>query len=256
MKVANRTFIVTGGASGLGKATAANLASHGANVAVFDRDIPAPSSSSKSIKYIKVDVTLEQNVKEALEQTLSWIQDSGKTLGGVVNCSGVSTASKTVNQDGSVLDLDVFEYVVKVNLIGTFNVSRLVASRLTLNKPDKEGERGVIIMVASVAAFEGQTGQVPYSASKGGVVGMTLPMARDLARYGIRVVSIAPGLFETGMSASLPEKTRKKIDGMLEFPNRLGKPEEFGKLVEEIITNPMINGNTIRIDGASRLGKL
>lgn len=252
MEFTGNTALVTGGASGLGEATARRLASLGANVVILDRDAERGEMVAKEIgekaRFAKTDVTSEADVQGAIDLAKS-------TFGGVnmlVNCAGVGMAMRTTSKNGAH-PLEIFETVIKINLIGTFNCIRLVATAMEANTPNAGGERGVIVNTASVAAFDGQIGQAAYSASKGGIVGMTLPIARDLARSGIRVVTIAPGLFDTPLMASLPEEARISLGQQVPFPSRLGQPSEYALMVTAIIENPMLNGETIRLDGAIRM---
>jgi NAD(P)-dependent dehydrogenase (short-subunit alcohol dehydrogenase family) len=250
MEIQGIGALVTGGASGLGEATARALAKRGAKVAILD----LPSSRGEQVAgdlggvFAPADVTSEGDVTAALDRA---VRACG-AVHVVVNCAGIGAAQKTVS-GGRPFDLALFTKVIQVNLIGTFNVIRLAAVRMLENTPDTGGERGVIINTASVAAYEGQVGQAAYSASKGGVVGMTLPIARDLADKGIRCCTIAPGLFETPMLMGLPEPARQALGASVPFPQRLGRPEEYAKLAVQIIENPMLNGETIRLDGALRL---
>jgi NAD(P)-dependent dehydrogenase (short-subunit alcohol dehydrogenase family) len=238
-----RTFLVTGGGSGLGAAVARDLASGGASVIAAD----LKGEESENVRFVETDVTDEESVQNAVNAAL----EAGN-LYGVVNCAGVATAEKVLGKEGPH-PLNSFTKVVQVNLIGTFNVIRLAAAAMKDNEPTGSGERGVIVNTASVAAFEGQIGQVAYSASKGGVVSMTLPVARELAIHGIRVVAIAPGIFDTPMMAGLPEEARESLGDQVPFPSRLGKPEEYAALVRHIIENEMLNGEVIRLDGAIRM---
>lgn len=252
MEINGIGVIVTGGASGLGRATAELLAGLGARVAILDRPGSAGADVAAALGggaiFTEADVTDEAQVTAALEAAV-------REFGAVhvaVNCAGVGAAARTVSKDGP-MPLGLFSRVVQVNLIGTFNVIRLAAARMALNQPNAGGERGVIVNTASVAAFDGQIGQAAYSASKGGVVGMTLPIARDLASLGIRVVTIAPGLFDTPMFAGLSAEARQALEANVPFPRRLGRPEEYALLVRQIVENPMLNGETIRLDGALRM---
>jgi NAD(P)-dependent dehydrogenase (short-subunit alcohol dehydrogenase family) len=243
VEIPGRTFLVTGGGSGLGLATARMLAGAGASVVAADlRGEPAAG-----IRFVETDVTDEESVGAAVEAAL----ESGP-LHGVVNCAGVAVAEKALGRDGPH-SLDSFTKVVQVNLVGTFNVIRLAAAAMVGNEPDEEGGRGVIVNTASVAAFDGQIGQAAYAASKGGVVSMTLPLAREFARAGIRVATIAPGLFDTPMMAGLPEEARRSLGDQVPFPSRLGRPEEYAALVRHIVENDLINGEVIRLDGAIRM---
>ena len=250
MEINGLSAIVTGGGSGLGEATARELASRGARVAILDlgRSNGAEVASSLSGVFVEADVTSDEQVTAA-------VASAAAAHGGVhllVNCAGIASAERTVGREGPA-SLDGFVRTVTINLIGTFNAIRLAATEMVKNDPNAEGERGAIINTASVAAFEGQIGQAAYSASKGGVVGMTLPIARDLARNGVRNNTIAPGLFLTPMLMGLPEAAREALGDVTPFPARLGKPEEYAQLACSIIENPMINGETIRLDGALRL---
>ena len=243
--------IVTGGASGLGEATARMLSSVGANVAIFDLDENKGLAVSEKINsdFYKVDVTDTNSVNEAVSSFLK--QNEGIQI--VVNCAGIGPASKTVSR-GEPHSNELFAKVININLIGSFNVASICAAEMVKNREySEDGFRGVIVNTASVAAYDGQIGQVAYSASKGGIVGMTLPMARDLSDKGIRVCSIAPGLFLTPLLESLPEEVQESLGKQVPFPSRLGKPTEFAKLVVQIIENDMLNGEVIRLDGAIRM---
>lgn len=245
MQVQGHTFLVTGGGSGLGAAVVQTLSEAGANVVIADL---RGEDAGENTRFVETDVTDEQSVAGAVEAAL----DSFGGLHGAVNCAGIAIAEKTLSRDGPHA-LDSFSKVIQVNLIGTFNVIRLAAEAMQKNEPSEGGERGVIINTASVAAFDGQMGQVAYSASKGGVVAMTLPVARDLARSGIRVMTIAPGIFDTSMLAGLPEEARESLGKQVPFPARLGRPEEYAALARHIIENEMLNGEVIRLDGAIRM---
>lgn len=249
MEIESRTFLVAGGGSGLGGATAGMLAENGANVVVADLKGEATRDNTR---FIETNVTDEKSVRAAVAAAL---EDFG-ALHGAVNCAGIASAEKTLGRDGPH-SLESFSKVVRVNLIGTFNVVRLAADAMKDNEPagngEAGGERGVIVNTASVAAFDGQIGQVAYAASKGGVVSMTLPVARELARYGIRVMTIAPGIFDTPMMDGLPEAARESLGKQVPFPPRLGRPEEYAALVRHIIENEMLNGEVIRLDGAIRM---
>jgi NAD(P)-dependent dehydrogenase (short-subunit alcohol dehydrogenase family) len=251
MELAAVRAIVTGGASGLGRATAARFAAAGGRVAILDRPASAGADVAKSLAnavFTPADVTSADEVARAVDTARD-------RLGGVnvlVNCAGIGTAMKTVGKAGPA-KLEEFMRVINVNLIGTFNCIRLVAAQMAQNTPGPDGERGVIVSTASVAAFDGQIGQAAYSASKGGIVGMTLPIARDLAELGIRVVTIAPGIFETPLLGTLPEPVRASLAKQVPFPSRLGQPDEYAALACHIVTNAMLNGETIRLDGAIRM---
>lgn len=245
--------IITGGASGLGEATVRRIAESGGKAAIFDLNAERANQlieelGEESVVYMETDVTdagqVERNVKTAVEQF--------GAVNLIVNCAGIGTPGKVLSK-GTPIALDQFEKVIKVNLIGSFNVIRVAAAAMQKNEPNEEGERGVIISTASVAAYEGQIGQAAYSASKGGVVSMTLPIARELARDGIRVMAIAPGLMETPMVEGLPDAAIASLSAAVPFPARLGKPAEYAQLVESITANSMLNGETIRLDGAIRM---
>ena len=243
MEIPGRTFLVTGGGSGLGLATARMLAGAGANVVAAD----LKGESDTNARFVETDVTDEESVGAAVRAAL----ESGP-LHGVVNCAGVAIAEKALGRDGPH-PLDSFTKIIQINLVGTFNVIRLAAAAMVGNEPDEEGGRGVIVNTASVAAFDGQIGQAAYAASKGGVVSMTLPLAREFARSGIRVATIAPGLLDTPMMAGLPEEARRSLGHQVPFPSRLGRPEEYAALVRHIVENDLINGEVIRLDGAIRM---
>jgi len=250
MQLRNSVFLVTGGASGLGAATAQMAAANGAKVVIADLQVEAGEKLAKDLggKYCKCDVTSEADGKAAVETAV-------KGFGGLnvlVNCAGIGVAERTIGKDAPH-DLARFARVININLIGTFNMIRLAADAMAKATPNAAGERGVIVNTASVAAFDGQIGQAAYSASKGGVVGMTLPIARDLSRNGIRVVTIAPGLFLTPMLLGLPKEAQDSLGKQVPFPPRLGKPEEYAQLARAIVENEMLNGETIRLDGAIRM---
>lgn len=253
MELSNAIALVTGAASGLGRATAMRLARGGAKVVVCD----LPSSHGASVAaeigggalFAGCDVTNETDVNAALDAAE---RHFGGPVNVVVNCAGVAIAKRTVSKSGAH-DLASFSKVLHVNAGGSFNVIRLVAARLTATEPGVDGERGVIINTASVAAYDGQIGQAAYAASKGAIVGMTLPIARDLSSFGIRVCTIAPGLFRTPMLAALPEQVQNELGNSVPFPSRLGDPDEYAHLAEHIIRNRMLNGEVIRLDGALRM---
>lgn len=256
MLLQTSTALITGGASGLGEATARLFVSLGAKVTILDLNAAAGQALQKEFSgqliFIKADVTSESDVQNALsiaQQTFGSIQI-------VVNCAGIAPARKIVGKADGIYgphSLELFEQTIRINLIGTFNVMRLAAFAMEKNEPNAEGERGVIINTASVAAYDGQMGQVAYAASKGGIVSMTLPVARDLAKSGIRVMAIAPGLFETPLLMGLPEEARISLGQQIPFPSRLGKPSEYALLAKSIVENPMLNGEVIRLDGAIRM---
>ena len=250
MKIDGLAAIVTGGASGLGGGTAARLAQAGAKVTILDLNAELGTAHAKAIggHFIKVDVTDETAVDAALAEA-EGLHGKARIL---VNCAGIGPPAKVIDRDGNPLPLASFSKIVTINLIGTFNVLSKFAARLS--SADRVGEEGgVVVNTASVAAYDGQIGQAAYAASKGGVVGMTLPIARELARYGIRVVTIAPGIFWTPLLASLPQEAQDSLGQQVPFPSRLGQPDEYAQLVEAIVTNPMLNGETIRLDGAIRM---
>ncbi len=252
MDIAGKVFIVTGGASGLGEGTARMLAAEGAKVVIADLQTDkgealAAELGPERAVFVKCDVTQEADGQAVVARAKSM----GK-LAGLVNCAGIAPAVKTVGKDGPH-PLAVFSKVVTVNLIGSFNMIRLAAEAMAKNDPEPTGERGVLISTASVAAYDGQIGQAAYSASKGGVVGMTLPIARDLARNGIRNMTIAPGIFGTPMLFAMPKEVQDALAASVPFPSRLGTPQDYARLVQHIITNDMLNGEVIRLDGAIRL---
>lgn len=251
MEIHGNRFVVAGGASGLGAACVRMLAGQGAQVVIADVNDEAGrelAEQVEGVQFVHTDVTDEEGVQEAMAQATG----SGM-LRGAINCAGIAIAAKVLGRE-SVHPLGSFRRVVEVNLMGTFNILRLAAEAMVQTEPTAAGERGVIVNTASVAAYEGQIGQVAYSASKGGVVGLTLPAARELARYGIRVVTIAPGIFDTPMLAGLPEKARASLGEQVPFPSRLGRPEEYAALVRHVLENTMLNGEVVRLDGALRMG--
>ncbi len=245
--------IVTGGASGLGRATAQQLAQRGALVGILDLPHSKGTETAAEIGagaiFLEGDVTSEEQIAAAMDRAV----ESFGALHVLVNCAGIGSASRTVRKDGTPFDLAVFKRTLEVNLVGTFNSIRLAASRMIGNEPNDDGERGVIVNTASVAAFEGQIGQAAYSASKGGIVGMTLPIARDLARHGVRCCTIAPGLFDTPLLKGMPQEMRDALGASVPFPSRLGRPSEYGQLACQIVENAMLNGETLRLDGAIRM---
>lgn len=253
MRIEGIHAVVTGGASGLGAATARLLLERGASVAILDlptsKGEPLAGELGRRAAFFPVDVTSAEQVAAALDGAITRFGP----LGAVVSCAGIGSATRTVGRDGAPFDLGAFRRVIEVNLIGTFNVVRLAAAAMVGNQPDAGGERGVLVNTASVAAFEGQVGQAAYAASKGGIVGMTLPIARDLARHGIRCCSIAPGLFRTPLLLGLPEPALQALEASVPFPSRLGRPEEYAALACHVVENAMLNGETIRLDGALRM---
>ena len=252
MLIRGKTFVVTGGGSGLGAAVARMLAGEGANVVIADVNADAGAgivdALGGSAAFIRTDVTQEKDGEAAIDLALARFGH----LHGLVNCAGVAPGEKVIGRDGPHR-LDSFARTVGINLIGSFNMIRLAAAAIARQEPGADGERGVIVNTASVAAFDGQVGQAAYAASKGGVAAMTLPIARELARSGIRVVSIAPGIFETPMMAGMPQEVQDSLGRSVPFPTRLGKPVEFAALVRHICENVMLNGEVIRLDGALRM---
>ena len=243
MRIEGKTALITGGGSGLGAAAARMIASAGGHPVVVDL-----KPGDDSIPFAQADVTRPDQMQAAVDLAI-------QLFGAVhilINCAGVAPAARVVGRDGPA-PLDDFIRVIGVNLAGTFNAIRLAAAAMISNRPDDEGERGVIINTASVAAFDGQIGQAAYAASKGGIVSMTLPIARELARHGIRVMTIAPGIFDTPLMAAMPESVRASLGASVPFPSRLGRPDEYAQLARQIIENPMLNGSTIRLDGAIRM---
>jgi NAD(P)-dependent dehydrogenase (short-subunit alcohol dehydrogenase family) len=250
VEIANKVFLITGGGSGLGAATARLLASHGGQIVVVDVNEEAGQEVADSVSgaFVRADVSREPDIENAVQSA----RHAFGGLHGVVNCAGIGSAARVIGKQGP-FPLDVFQRVIQVNLIGSFNVIRLAAGVMAQMEPNDDGERGVMISTASVAAFEGQIGQAAYSASKGGIVSMTLPIARELAAYGIRVATIAPGIFDTPLLGQLPDAARSALGQQVPFPQRLGRPAEYALLVKQVIENPMINGETIRLDGAIRM---
>jgi len=250
MEIRNHTFLVTGGSSGLGAATALLLVGEGAKVVIADRKPPGEEVrglvSAGTVRYLETDVADEKSAEAAVEAA------SEGELRGLVNCAGVAVAERVLGKSGPHA-LDSFAFCVRVNLVGTFNMIRLAAAEMAKREPLPSGERGVIVNTASVAAYEGQIGQAAYAASKAGIVGLTLPAARDLSGLAIRVNTIAPGIFDTPMLAGLSDEVRESLGRQAPFPRRLGQPSEFAALVKHIVENPMINGEVIRLDGAIRL---
>ena len=251
MDVAGHAALVSGGASGLGQAAAVALAAAGAKVAILDLDAAAADAAAAAFGGIGLHCDISD--APATEAAVAAARERHGPARIVVNCAGVATPGRIVERDGAPMPLDDFRRVVEINLIGTFNLLRLAAADMVGLAPLDEGERGVIVATASVAAYEGQVGQAAYSASKGGVVGLTLPAARELARHGIRVVAIAPGLFATPMLRGLPQSVQEGLAATIPFPPRLGRPEEYAELVLSLCRNRMINGETIRLDGALRM---
>jgi NAD(P)-dependent dehydrogenase (short-subunit alcohol dehydrogenase family) len=250
MQIQGSGALVVGGASGLGEATARRLAEQGATLTIADinADVGQKVAEELGAGFVQVDVREEDQVEAAVAKAAE--ADGGLRI--AITCAGTGWAQKIAGSKGPH-PLQPFEIIIAINLIGTFNVLRFAAASMIGNEPNQDGERGVCVNTASIAAFDGQVGQVAYSASKGGVVGMTLPVARDLAQYGIRVNTVAPGLFDTQLLAALPEEARQKLGAGIPFPPRLGRPSEYAQLVGQIVENTMLNGETIRLDGALRM---
>ena len=252
MQIGNHVFLVTGGASGLGAATARLLAAEGGSVVIADLDRAAGHALANELgsaaRFALTDVTSENDAQAAVDLAL---QAFGH-LNGLVNCAGIAPSEKVVGREGPHR-LESFAKTINVNLVGTFNMIRLAATSISKEEPGEDGERGVIVSTASIAAFDGQIGQAAYAASKGGIAALTLPIARELARSGIRVVTIAPGVFETPMMAAFPQEVQDALAKSVPFPQRLGRPAEFASLVRHIVENVMLNGETIRLDGALRM---
>ncbi|MDC8801930.1 3-hydroxyacyl-CoA dehydrogenase [Halomonas pacifica] len=253
MKFQDNTFIVSGGASGLGEASVRALHKAGARVVIADLNVERGEALAdelgERVRFRRTDVTSDadgQAVVDLAVETFGGLQ-------GLINCAGVGDPAKVVDRHGEPLPLDTFSRIVNINLLGTFNMLRLAAAAMAKGEPQADGERGVIINTASVAAFDGQIGQPAYAASKGGIVAMTLPIARELARHGIRVMTIAPGLFKTPLMEALPEEAQQSLAAAIPFPSRLGEPDEFARLACHIVDNAMLNGETIRLDGSIRM---
>lgn len=248
----NVVALVTGGASGLGEASVIELVKKGARAAIVDVDVEKGEKLAANIGanaiFVKTDVTSENDVRQVMKNTV----DAFGKINVVINCAGIVNPGKLIGRKGP-LTLEAFNKVLQINLVGTLNVVRLAVERMMNNAPGEEGERGVIINSASIAAFEGQIGQVAYSASKAGIVGMTLPIAREISDYGIRIVTVAPGIFDTPMMAGLPPAVKEDMAKTVPFPKRLGKPNEFAQIVLHVIENTMLNGCCIRLDGALRM---
>jgi NAD(P)-dependent dehydrogenase (short-subunit alcohol dehydrogenase family) len=251
MKISGSSAIVTGGGSGLGEAVARELARQGARVAVLDVNAEGAQRVAAEIGGIacRADITRTEDVEAALDAA----EAAHGTPRIVMNIAGIGTAKRVIGKDGAPAPLEDFERVVRINLVGTYNVIRLAAARIAKLEPMTDGERGVVLNTASVAAFDGQVGQEAYSASKGGIVGMTLPLARDLAQWGIRVMTVAPGLFRTPLMEQLPAEVQQSLAASIPFPKRLGQPEEFAALAAHIVSNGHLNGEVIRLDGALRM---
>ncbi len=252
MQIKNSVFLIPGGASGLGAATARHFVAAGGKVVIADLDPEAGEKFAGGLgadaRFVVADVTDEARVQEAVDTALKIFG----ALHGLVNCAGIATGERVVGKTGPHR-LETFSRAININLVGSFNVLRLAVSAMTNNTPNLDGERGVIINTASIAAFEGQIGQAAYSASKGGIVAMMLPIARELARFGVRVMTIAPGLFDTPMLQGMSEEVRASLGAQVPFPSRLGRPEEYARLAAFIVENPMLNAEVIRLDGAIRM---
>ncbi|KAE9579120.1 hypothetical protein CGMCC3_g4647 [Colletotrichum fructicola] len=243
MKYQQKTFVVTGGLSGLGKGTVERLSQLGGNVAVIDLALPdKPKEGSSPVQYFNADVSKTQEITAAVNKIVAWNKATGSVIAGVI-----------ISKNGTSMLLDQFSKVIDINLIGTVDLIRQFVPYIATQSPNATGERGVLITVSSAAAFDGQEGQTAYGAAKGAIASMTLPLARDLSCWGIRAVCIAPGLFDTGMAASMPQKAKESLENSLEFPARAGEPEEFASLVEHVIDNSMLNGTVICLDGAARM---
>ncbi|MDY7115350.1 SDR family NAD(P)-dependent oxidoreductase [Halomonas sp. SSL-5] len=253
MQVKDNTFLITGAASGLGAATAERLVAAGGRVVLCDLSDAVDAHAERlgdAARAVRGDVTSGDDIQAAVAAAVAL--GDGR-LAGVVHCAGVVSVAKLVDREGNPADLEAYNRTIQINLVGTFNVMRLAAAAMAKNTPSEDGERGVIINTASIAAMDGQVGQCAYSASKAGVVGMSLPAARELSRHGVRVMAIAPGVFETPMMSEIPDEAAQALAAAVPFPKRLGKPDEYARLAEQIITNPMLNGEVIRLDGGIRM---
>lgn len=252
MEIQDTSALVTGGASGLGEATVRRLHAAGAATVIVDLNAERGAALAGELGaravFVKANVADPSDVQRAVDAAVA-----RGALRIAVSCAGIGPPARTVSRDGTPHDLDLYRKVIEVNLIGTFNVLRLAAAAMAKNAPNGDGERGVVINTASIAAYEGQIGQVAYASSKGGVLGLTLPAARDLAKIGVRVMTLAPGTFDTPLLAGLPEQVRESLGAGIPFPQRLGRPSEYAQLVEAIVRNPYLNGEVIRIDGALRM---
>ena len=253
MQITEHTFLITGAGSGLGKATSFQLAVQGANVIIADLNVEAGEELAGHLKnrslFIPTDVTDLASIENALSKSIEYFGE----LHGLINCAGILVAERMINKDGSLFNPELFRQCVEVNLTGTFNMIRRSSPVMAKNQPNADSERGVIVNTASIAAFEGQPGQAAYAASKAGIIGMTLPIARELSTLGIRVMTIAPGVFATPLFPEISQAKLNQLEGQIPVPSRLGKPSEFASLVQHIIENPMLNGEVIRLDGALRL---
>ncbi|KAK0973523.1 hypothetical protein LTR54_017330 [Friedmanniomyces endolithicus] len=260
MRIEGRTFVVSGGASGLGRATCSAIAKAGGYVAVLDVDEDSSTEivsefGREKARFFRVDVSRTESITSATKNVLAWAKSNGKDIGGIVAAAGIGKPAKMVNSKGELFSLEEFDHVMSVNVRGTVDLCRqFLPQIISVTPPDGDhGERGVLVLVSSIAAFDGQPGQVTYSASKGAIVSLTLPLARELAVHGIRVVTIAPGVFATGMTGKLGSEVTTSLQKAMEWPTRAGKPEEFSRLVLEILSNEMLNGTVIRLDGGMRM---
>ncbi|RKF77485.1 3-hydroxyacyl-CoA dehydrogenase type-2 [Golovinomyces cichoracearum] len=259
MKVEDRTYVISGGASGLGRACVENINGKGGYVAIIDMNANMAAgileaTSDKKVRFFQVNVTQIESIIIAVSEVRAWVQETGKAIGGIITAAGVSIPAKVIDRDMNPFSFEDFNLVMNVNVYGTIDLIRQFLPQFLMTEPvGKDGERGVIIMVSSVAAYDGQPGQVSYSASKGAISSLTLPLARDLSRFGIRVITIAPGLFNSGMTAMMGVKLGKSILKAIEFPSRLGEPHDFAQLARHAIENTMLNGVVLRLDGGIRL---
>ncbi|GED21806.1 SDR family NAD(P)-dependent oxidoreductase [Halomonas halmophila] len=258
MQLKDNSFLITGAASGLGAATAERIVAGGGRVVLCDLSDAVEAHAAQlgeAARTVRGDVTSAADMQAAVDAAVALGQQNGGQAGlsGVIHCAGVVSVAKLLDRDGNPANLDAYARTIQINLVGTFNVMRLAAAAMSHNPPGEDGERGVIINTASVAAFDGQVGQCAYSASKAGVAGMGLPAARELSRHGVRVMTIAPGVFETPMMSDIPEDAVAALSASIPFPKRLGKPDEYARLAEQIVTNPMLNGEVIRLDGGIRM---
>ncbi|CBX97811.1 hypothetical protein IAQ61_001001 [Plenodomus lingam] len=258
MKIADRTFIISGGASGLGLATARALHEQGAYVSLLDLNADNGTKIVSELgtrsKFFETDVSDTEAIAKAVASSVAWVKETGKEIGGVVAGAGVGLPGLIVDKKNEPLSIESIDFVLNINLRGTLDLIRQVVPHMTTNTPSNpDGSHGVIIMIASSAAFDGQMGQVAYAASKGAVASLTLPLARDLSKYGIRAVTIAPSMFDSAMTKMMSDKARKSLQNSMEFPKRAGKPEEFARLVVECVGNDMLNGTVLRLDGAMRM---
>ncbi|KAH6682195.1 hypothetical protein F5X68DRAFT_137918 [Plectosphaerella plurivora] len=258
MKIEDRTFLISGGASGLGRACVEDICRTGGHAAILDMDEEGGEQLVKDLapraRFFKCNVLETESIAAAVAGAAAWAKETGKALGGVIPAAGVANPGMMLDRDGAPMSLDDFDFVINVNLRGTLDLVRQTVPLLAAAEPiGPDGERGIVIMVASAAAFDGQRGQVGYAASKGAVASMTLPMTRDLARYGIRVVTIAPSLFDSRMTSMMPDKVRRSLEGAMEFPRRAGRPEEFAAAARHAVENVMMNGTVVRLDGGMRM---